>query len=84
MTITYKIQPYQVHITTKADMDDIHASFSDREWAENFGGQFTTDSLVVRIDIQCIRAGEWTHVRSWNPEEGWNVSAPDALRHFLS
>jgi hypothetical protein len=72
MTITYKIQPYHVHISTRVG-EDIHASFSDREWAENWGGQFTTDALVQRIDIECIRAGTRTHLRSWTPEEGWEA-----------
>jgi len=83
MTIAYKIQPYHVRITMRAGIDDIDASFSDRDWALNWARQFTTDALVQRIQIERVRAGTRTHLRSWTPQEGWQTT-PDPLAHFLS
>ena len=75
MTMTYKVQPYHVVITTRSGIDNIHASFSEEEWALNWGGQFTKDAIVMRIEIEVVRAGSRTALRSWTKSEGWQTTS---------
>lgn len=85
MSITYKVQPFHVRIQFRTvrlgEIDDAHASFSDEGWARDWAPQFTKDALVKRIDIEEVRAGSRTPLRSWTPEDGWQTLA---LSHFPS
>ena len=76
MTIAYKIQPYHVLVSMRDARDEnLHASFNDRDCAINWGIHFSNDALVGRIDIECVRAGTRTHVRSWTPKAGWHATS---------
>jgi|TARA_R110000796_G_scaffold234142_1_gene352753 hypothetical protein len=71
MTIAYKVQPYHVHVfygnyPTGMKIDDIHASFCGEDWAIRWARDLLKDSLVYRIEIEKIKAGSRTPIRSWS------------------
>jgi len=88
MTIVYKVQPYHVHVfygnyPTGMKIDDIHASFCGEDWAVRWARDLLKDSLVYRIEIEKIKAGSRTPIRSWSRHEnkkgGWEQTFhPDA------